>query len=43
MTITQYFKRGDIEYISILKFVLFVERPDLVPIMNYPPVFNPRE
>ena len=43
MTVTQYYRRNDIEYISVLNFVLFVERPDLVPIIKYPSVFNPRE
>jgi hypothetical protein len=43
MSVTQFYRRGDIEYKSILNFVLFVERPDLVPIVNSPTVFSPRE
>jgi hypothetical protein len=36
MTVTQFYKIRDIEYIAVLNFVLFVERPDLVPIVSYP-------
>ena len=43
MSVIQFYRRGDIEYKSILNFVLFVERPDLVPIVNSPTVFSPRE
>jgi hypothetical protein len=43
MTVTQYYKIKDIEYVAVLNFVLFVERPDLVPVTTYPFVYSPRE
>ena len=43
MQVTQYYTVNSIEYISRLKFVLFVERPDLVPVVIYPQVYNPRD
>jgi len=31
MKVTHYFKKGEIEYKEVLDFVVFVERPELVP------------
>lgn len=43
MLVTQYYKINEIEYMAVFNFTLFVERPDLLPIINYPQVFNPKE
>lgn len=43
MQVTQFYKIKDIEFKYILTFVLFFQRDDLIPVLNYPWVFNPRE
>lgn len=43
MSVTQFYVIANIEYISSYSFDLFVERPDLVPVVSYPSVFNPKD
>jgi len=41
--VTHFYRKGEIEFKAVLNFDLFVERPDLVPVVNAPTVFSPRE
>lgn len=43
MNVTQYYRVASVEYMAILNFQLFVQSPDLVPVLSYPQVYNPRD
>lgn len=43
MKITQYYLINGVEYIAVKEFTLFVEKPDLVPVVSYPRVINIKE
>ena len=43
MSVTQFYTVSGIEYIARKTFILFVAKPDLIPIVAYPRVINLRE